>query len=315
MFGNALGWRISLALFTVAMAIGFWLRAQMQITAPTALSLDPQNLAALSPPLPPEPIVIQDQPGEAGDKYSAAAAGYQDNPDLCDEYTQKPDGPPPQPMQWVLDATNSSAMNLFVKNPGDLIDYQSDHAELESLSKIGQELQSAALRLSMAHKPDDARKFLFASYSLGLNLFKERLDYDEYSHGMGLMDGALTALAEMEPPDSPRARLLQYQADAMVTFDRQNVLPIYDVLASADPVKIAANAGDIYRFALKAHERMFRVEAILKVGRYRFDAARSADQLAAPHLLRILATDPDPVIQAAAQAAANLTVEQYRMIH
>jgi hypothetical protein len=60
---------------------------------------------------------------------------------------------------------------------------------------------------------------------------------------------------------------------------------------------------------------MFRVEAILKIGRYRFDAARKGDQLAAPRVLRRLADDPDPVIQAAANAALALTLEQYRTIH
>ena len=69
----------------------------------------------------------------------------------------------------------------------------------------------------------------------------------------------------------------------MVTFDQQNAPSRFmRLLASADPVKIAANAGDIFRFAAKSQERMFRVEAILKLGRYRFDAARSADQIAAP---------------------------------
>jgi hypothetical protein len=60
---------------------------------------------------------------------------------------------------------------------------------------------------------------------------------------------------------------------------------------------------------------MFRVEAILKLGRYRFNSARAADQLAAPRILKTLEADPDPAIQTAARAAQGLTVEQYRMIH
>jgi hypothetical protein len=84
---------------------------------------------------------------------------------------------------------------------------------------------------------------------------------------------------------------------------------------SADAPRIAANAGDVIRFAKMAKERMFRVEAILKLGRYRFDSARGADQLAAPRILGELEKDPDPVIETAAEAALGLTIEQYRMIH
>jgi hypothetical protein len=315
MWGNALGWRISIVLFVLAMGFGIWLRAQMQITDPTNLSLDAKNLAALSPPIPAEAVVPQDQPGDAGEKYAAAGAMYLNDPDSYDDYAQKPDGPPPPAMQLVIDATHLSSMNLFAKDPASLIDYQSDHPDLDSLAKLGQQMEAAGMRLERAGKNEDARKFLLAAYALGANLLRERIDYDEYSHGMGLMDGAATALAEMEPANSPKAQMLLDQASAMVSFDQQSVGPIYEVLVSADPARIAANAGDIFRFATKSQERMFRVEAILKLGRYRFDAARAADQLAAPRFLRVLGHDPDPTVRAAAQAAAGLTLEQYRMIH
>ena len=121
------------------------MHAQMQITDPTNLSLDPKNLVELSLPLGAEGIVAQDQPGDAGEEYSAASAAYQDDPDACDEYAQKPEGPPPGAMQLVIDATHLSQMNLFGKDPGKVIDYQSDHLELDGLGKIGQEMESAAL--------------------------------------------------------------------------------------------------------------------------------------------------------------------------
>lgn len=315
MWGNVLGWKISAALFLAAVALGAWLHGQMQITDPTDLSLDPRNLAELSPPVAPEAIVDQNVPGDADEKYSAAVANFDDYADACEEFSQNPKGPAPRPMQLVLDATHLSSMNLFDKNPAEIVDYQSDHASLDNLAKLGGEMESAALLLSRSGKNDESRKFLLAAYALGQNLFRERVDYDEYSHGMGLMDGATTALAEMEPAGSPRQKMLQDQQSAMVDFDRKNVQPIYDVLSAADPQKIAVNAGDVFRFATKARERMFRVEAILKLGRYRYDAARQADQFAAPRFLRRLSRDPDPVIRAAATAAANLTIEQYRMIH
>jgi hypothetical protein len=314
MWGNTLGWKISAVLFAVAIAVGLWLRSQMQITGPTALSLDPKNLAELTPPVAAQTIVAQDQPGDAGDQYLDAARLYQDDSDACDEYARTASGPLPPPMQAVVGAAHFSQMNLFSKDPSSQIDYQSDHPQLDNLAKVGQDMEAAALLLRRAGKFQESRQLLDAAYAMGLNLLRERVNHDEYFQGMGVMDGALTGLSELESDSSQKQSLLA-QADGMVNYDQQSVQPIFETLQSIDPVKIARNAGDVFRFAALSHERMFRVEAILKLGRYRFDAARPADQLAAPRFLRSFSKDPDPVIRAAAGAALGLTLEQYRMIH
>jgi hypothetical protein len=315
MFGNSLGWKISIFIFVLNAGAALWLYGEMEITEPTNLSMDEKNLAVLTPPAPSETVVEHDQPGDAGEKYVEAIAAYEADSDACDQYADKPDGPPPGPMQSVIDATNLSSMNLFGKNPSAIVNYQSDHAPLEDLSKLGAEMETAGLRLARDGKPSEAKRLFLAVYSLGENLLGERLNYDEYSHGIGLMDGAATALADLEPGDSQHANMLRNQSKEMVSFDQTSVRPIYDVLASADAQRIGVNAGDVIRFARLAKERMFRVEAILKLGRYRFDSVRGADQLAAPGILGKLAEDPDPVIQAAARAGLGLTIEEYRMIH
>jgi hypothetical protein len=315
MFGNTVGWRISILVFVLNVGAALWLHGQMELTEPTSLSLDQKNLAELSIPQPSEKIVAHDQGGNAGEKYEAAIAAYNQDEDACDAYGDKPEGALPAPMQLIVDATNMLTMDLFIKNPAAIVDYNSDHAGLDTLAKIGQDMESAALRLQRQGKPDDAKKLLLAVYSLGEGLLRERLTYDEYTRGMGLMNGAATALADMEPPGSHGAEELNNQASAMVGFDQTNVRPVYEILSAADPQRVAANAGDVVRFARMANERMFRIEAILKLGRYRYNSGRAADQLAAPRLLKSLEADPDPSIQTAARAAQALTIEQYRMIH
>jgi hypothetical protein len=74
------------------------------------------------------------------------------------------------------------------------------------------------------------------------------------------------------------------------------------------------HAGDVFHIARSAKDRMWRVEAILKLGRMRYNAARLADQQAATRALEELSDDADPVIRAAANAARNLTVQEYRML-
>lgn len=315
MWGNVLGWKISATMLVLAGAIGWWLHAQMQITAPTSLSLNPANLAPLAPPLPEHILVDQSQSGDAGVFYRDAIKRFDDTSDDCEQFAQNPQGSPPKPMQDVLDAAHCSTMHLFDADAGAIVDYQTDHPPLDNLAKIGSEMESAGLLLSRRGKSADATAFLAAAYALGRNLFLERIDYDEYSRGLGLMDGAMTAQAEMDGADTPGGRYLSDRQADLLKYDQDHVQPIFQVLSSADQQTIAANAGDVFRFATMARERMIRVEAILKLGRYRFDAARQADQLSAPHVLRRLANDPDPVIQTAARAALGLSIEQYRMIH
>src|SRR5208282_1768031 len=101
MWGNRLGWGVSAAIALLAIAFGAWLHAQLEVTAPTELSLDPANLAVLSPPAAPWEIVQQDQPGDAGPLYRSALTAYADSSAACDDFVKDPSGTPPQPIQQV----------------------------------------------------------------------------------------------------------------------------------------------------------------------------------------------------------------------
>ena len=315
MWGNRLGWGIAAAM--VVVAVGGWLLVenQLRLTEPTSFSSS-ENLAALSPPLPPNPVVQFNEPGDAGQLYRQASAAYPDSADACEDFAKHPaDAAPPQAIQLVLDATHQSGLAVFANDPGQLINYTEHNPTLEALNDLGHTIDAAGLMLFKQKKPEDAQRFYRGVYALGLRLYDERLDYDEYLVGMGLMNEATAGLAECESADSPARDELTKQESAVAAFDQEHVQPIYQVLVSGDPAAIAANAGDIFVFATSARERMFRVESILKLGRYRFDAARNADQMAVPRYSRKLANDPDPAVRAAATAARDLTLEQYRMIH
>jgi hypothetical protein len=288
---------------------------QLRVTPPTGFSQNAQNLAALAPPLPANPIVQFNEPGDAGQLYRQAAIGFADNSELCEQFERSPVGAPPPPIQLVLDATNKRGVDIFADIPGVLVNYSGATPGLDVLNDLGHLIDGAGLMLVKEKQVEDARRFYRAVYSMGLRLYDERLDYEEYARGMGLMNEATIGLAECEPQDSPLRADLQRQEEAIAAYDENHVRPIYQVLVSADQQAIADNAGDIFAFATQSGERMFRVEAILKLGRYRFDAARNADQVAVPRYLRKLLEDPDPVIRMAASAAQGLTLEQYRMIH
>src|SRR5208282_5036198 len=128
-----------------------------------------------------------------------------------------------------------------------------------------------------------------------------------------LMNESAYGLSECEVGD--RQTQMQNQEAAMRDYDANHVQPIYEALVSADQQVIAMHAGDMFQFAQHSQDRMIQVEAVLALGRLRFDAARNADQDAAMRFIRKAAASPDPAVQAAAAAATGLTLEQYRMIH
>jgi len=291
-----------------------WNYFQNKITPRTVLSLTPENLAALS--LPSEANILnQTDPGNAGDIYATATTAFPVARIDCEKFASDPTSEAPKIISQILSAQHKSCSAIFASHPGSIINYDSDRAVLDNLEELGKTIDRAGLTLRLRKQPDQAKNYFLSVYALGQGLYRERLVYDEYLKGMGLMNESAQGLSELEPADSPRARDLLQQSTARLDYDTAHVRPIYTILSSIDPQVIAANAGDVFAFATESRERMFRIEAILKLGRYCFDAARSADQLAAPSTLQKLTSDPDPTIQAAAQAALNLTLEQYRTIH
>jgi hypothetical protein len=316
MWGNTLGWRISGVMLAMALALGLYLRAQMQLTSPTSLSLDPKNTAVFAPPTPAEAIIDPTQPGDAANLYRQAIAAYDNTPSACEDFADTAKEPAPEPMRFILQATPLQSMNLFASEPEKLIDYEGEHPALDNLSTMGQQMSQAGERMRLDKNVDAARRYGLAVFALGRHLYQERIDFDEYQKGLGVMDAALTLLSECEPEDSSRRSVLDEYQTALGAYNTDHVTPIYTVLASADQTSIATYAGDAYRFASPLEqEPMVRVEAILKLGRYRFDSARMADQIASPRYLRRYAAERSPAIQAAAQAGLALTLEEYRKIH
>ena len=302
-------------LAVLIIAAAAWLWISRRPTPPTDLSLDPKNLAPLSLPLLDKPVVQSTSTADAGPLYRSALADYANDADAADAYSRDPHGKVPASVTALLDAAACDHATLFISEPEKLANYDSQHPDLETLTEMGNLLDRVGLSLKLKNQIPDAQKYFRASYALGENLFRERICYDEYLKGIGLMNTAAAALAECAPTGSAEQSALTAQSAAITQYDTDHVAPIYQAITSVDQADIAVHAGDIFRFADLSQDRMIRVEAILSVGRLRFDADRSGDQYAAPRELAKLQGDADPVIRAAADAAANLTLEQYRAFH
>jgi hypothetical protein len=159
-------------------------------------------------------------------------------------------------------------------------------------------------------------KLYEATFSLGVKLYQERLTYEELDAGLTMMAEGSAMIRELSRASGDAAR-----AEACASFDaarmeyvKQRIQPVQRVIVSADQSVLEQHAGDVFYFARHARDRMWRVEAIFKLGRYRYNAGRIGDQNNAMLVIRELVDDPDPVIQIAAKAARDLTLEEYRTL-
>lgn len=331
MFGNTLGWSISLAMVLLTAALLWWIETHSRAGRADAFGLDPANVVPLA--LPPATLVVPgmtdasvdaadlyrqlvDRVGRERERVEAFAAGrtIEGLPRVASAL---------KPMVEARAAAPRAA--LFQRSPGELINYDNVQPRLATLELAGR----AAIRLALLRQedgPDEAKALLEAAFALGRHLFDERLTYAELDLGMRLMAESVAAMkrvareAELDPA-AALARLEQYDAERL-RLAKERILPVAGRIRSLDPRVVSDNAGNVFHWANgAAAERVWRVEAILAVGRLRHyvgDAGRAGDRTAAERTLARLAADPatmaDPALAAAVDAARSLTPEQFRLL-
>jgi hypothetical protein len=334
MFGNRLGWGISAAL-AVIIGLGLWL-----IVSANAISRPSQGMVAqkvslnlLSHPemldpiqLPFNPQAILPSMTEAKD----AALLYRNAIDECksDVYTyrdmyQAGKGGKPKSdnykdlpaIAFIVDARNCTTMNLFAARPEEVIDYGKEGgAPIDLLYYVGKAASKIALRLP-ADRRDEALALAEAVFSLGVKMCNERLRWQEFTYGAELLREGAYMINKLDS-----ARPAAGAVDAgMKQLLESRCNPLAHVITSVDQDVIGRTAGDIFYIAKNSKERLWRVEAILKLGRYKFNVGtegRGADQRAAIFAVKRMAADAklDPVLRAAAKAADELTLPRYNMI-
>jgi hypothetical protein len=317
MWGNRLGWILAAVITAVLCATIALLIQLEQPTPPTSLTADPANLAVIDLPIPPEAAwpALTSTDHDAGDLYRQVIQLWSDDQQFaCDRYVQSPTGQPPEPIRFLLQTRHFRAMRLFADNPGAVVNYDNSHPDLDALASAGEAACTIGLSLGKRHRHDDAMPYLEAAFNLGRNLYNERIVYAEFQRGMELMGTALAATRSIEPPGSALSNQLgRFDAERQI-YEQNQIDPIWQAINSADPGIIAANAGDVFVLAARSQEPMWRVEATLKIGRFRFDVNRYGDEATANRRIAQLLTDPSPAVAAAAAAARDLTIEKYRQI-
>ena len=324
MWGNSLGWAISLLIVLLTGGWIYLIERGSALTPPTSFSTDPANFEPLRLPEPPRNVLAATSDADAGPLYrkaidmyewdratytNFAATGTLDSP-LAAKLTA---------IEPIVEASSCAKMNLFAANPAELVSYANRKPSLEALETLGRVcIDRLALLSQRAGKAEDALKYYRAGFALGLHLARERITWAELDLGLQLLGKTAPMLAKLSEEQGRPADAAAYRDfDAQRIRFSESILPTLRIVRSIDPKVVGAHSGDVFALAERSKERMWRVEAVLALGRLRHFAGEGGtarNQRVATAFLRDAAeNDADPILRAAAASARDLTVEEHRM--
>ncbi len=320
MWGNRLGWGISGAIVLFFLFVIYLIIAAGQASEPTKF-INANTMATIKVPLNAVDVVpSMTDTADSEEQYRLAIADYKQHPTAYDTIIKKrkyaaSDLKLPG-VKALLDARKSTKATIFGANLDDLINYDNEKDDLEALLKVASTVKMIGL-LRNADKEKDASDYFEAVFSLGYKLYEERLRFDELSRGDGLMGDGLTMLIQIadKAGNKTRAQALKQANADKINYYKNSIEPINAVISSIDPTTVAVHPGDVMKLAMDSPERMWRIEAVMKLGRQRYYSERKGDQLAANRVVKQLAkSETDPAVKTAAKAARDLTIEKYRML-
>jgi len=328
MFGNTKGWLISsLIIVVVSLLIILWGKPP-EITPPTKtipLAMTPVSEALKDADPTGLGIKPADTDGDAHDLYVKVIDDYKENHFKYEEYPShvaKLWSDKPEFLQWIVEAGDCKKASVFSKNPQLIISYDNVLDPLDALEKTGGMTNGLGLYLvadAISKKkeiPPDADKYLNAAFLLGERMFYERLRFEELRVGDELMSDAAFGLEKEAVYKQDKARAAQIEAfvNAIKSYD-QKVLSTWQAISGIGGDTLS-NAGDIFDVAENSKEPMWRIEAMLKLGRMHYmNNVTAADQRGAVRVLKRMADDADSFpLRTAAEKARDLKVEDFRMI-
>jgi hypothetical protein len=316
MWGNRLGWILAVMVLAIEITFVWLIARQDQVSAPTDFARNPDYIGVMDFPLPPTTVVpsmtrTDDTGATCREAMSEVIANLDAYADFLDRGKDS-DAPKLRAIYLLRDAATSTNANLFAATPEAVISYEPDKPRLDALVLAGRCAIRAGL-LAQKSNPAEAKLHLEAAFSLGWKLYQERLTDTEMRAGFELLGQAALSLEKLAGASSQTKQF----NDTRMQFYKTRIEPVRRVILSVDPNVIAANVGNYFYFARNAKDRVWRIEAVLALGRLQYyvgENGRAANQTGARKELTALLDDPDPLIRCAAKAAKDLTIEQYRSI-
>lgn len=330
MFGNRQGWIISGVLVALMGLVLLQLNKLNTTTAPSRGAVDKKGTYSLKLEANPdklEPIQIPFEPrsvypemtnsADSADQYRQALAEYDKDKYQYDTRTRfkTTDLAKFPALKPLLDARTSNKMSLFTAKPEEVINYNKLEPEaIKALGQLGFAANQLALMIGDTQKAE-ALDLIHAAFSLGFKMCQERVRYAEFLTGHQLIAESCLLIEKFDPDRATPAKAAR---EAMSKFVKEKILPMAYAITSIDSNVMGRTAGDIFYIIKNGKERMWRVEATLKMGYYKWNAGEpgnAADQrYARIYAKRLMNNEEDPLVKLAAKQAFELTKEQYSMI-
>ncbi len=323
MWGNSLGWIISTLILLLVGGWVYLIERGSSLTPATEFSANPANFEPLHFPELPQTL-LPDSGADAGPMYRSAIDMYLQDRATYSNFAalgtlDSPAAKKLPAMEPIVEASHYLSMNLFAARPPEIINYSLNKPSLEALETLGKVcVDRLALLNQRAGNNQEAIKYYRAGFMLGLHLCNERLNHAELALGLQLLGKTTPMLAKLyDETDNPVAAAAYRDFDAKRIAFAKSLEPTLRVVQAVDARTVGTHTGDLFELAKRSKERMWRVEALMALGRVRYFAGSggtAANQRAAMALLREIAEeDEDYVVRTAAGAARNLTVEEHRM--
>jgi len=289
------------------------------LSPPGALGSTATNLAPVAFTVAPSTVVPMPEPGDAGPIYRQAVDELNARPSDYDRIPSLDDARNLKGLDLLAQATSMSTATIFAQQADRVISYDSKKPMLDELLTLGEAALHAGLLAKAGKDYDAALRYYDSAFSLGAKLAKERVVYAEFQVGLQLMSGAAGGIMSCAEESGNTARAASAKAfyDAYLEYNKTYILPIWNAISTPDDRLIARHTGDMFKLAADSQERMWRVEAALKLGRMKFDVGdtgRAADQRGAKAMLKRLTADSDPYVQIAAQKGLELDVKGFRTL-
>ena len=326
MWGNRLGWTISAGIVVLVAGLLWLLASSTNRTAPTEFARDPGNFDELVlPPPPPLPRSTTHPTVPAGPFWRSALDSFDRDRALYEDFAitgslkaRRVDEL--AAVEVLVGASELAQPGVFASHPEEIVNYNHTKEPLEKLRILGRVMVD---RLALLYARDPAKRDLAEKYAqagalLGEALSQERLTYEEFALGQEFLAKSAFVLARIadERKDPVKASAWRQYERERQDFVKRQVDPIVAFVRSIDARIVGTRNGDVFELAKRAKERMWRVEAVLALGRLRYFVGSSesaADQRAANSMVREMAEkEPDPIVRTAAKAARDLTLEQHR---
>jgi hypothetical protein len=342
-WGNTLGWIISGAL-AIGMSIGMW----FLVNPPSGTdAIDSpalkEAMKTIALKVSPDKVVTPGtQDGDAGKNYHEAMDEVKAHHKLYEDYIESHDKFKREhgkedvavflvAVADVLKARDCKNCNgIFSDDPSQLVNYHNSQPALDDLYMVGDICVLEGMRLNpkvpqqgVAPQPEKAMKLWEAAFVLGVHLYDERLTSKELEAGDNLMRSAATQLQRYWANDPRAAAAVQFLTEQkkyeQTLANAYHILGALDESLPTDSEKriLGDYAGDIIRLAGSSQaDPMFRVEALLHIGRYKYACLTKGDQAAGKRMVKKILDDAStpPSVKAAANAAQNLTKDDFDKI-